>query len=121
MSVLRHGRSVGGATSSIEAWAGDRKTVKGDWPTPNAQISQDGEAPRTWLARREKLKAKCYNGNGAGTPLAMAVQLYRCSSIQHHLDATAAGGPAAKLCAEWVEQLMGLNRGWTRLEGRSGE
>jgi hypothetical protein len=37
---------------------------------------QLGETPETWLARRETLKAKGYNGNGCGTPLAMAVQLW---------------------------------------------
>ena len=36
---------------------------------------QLGETPHTWLARRERLKATHQNGNGCGTPLAMAVQL----------------------------------------------
>lgn len=31
------------------------------WPTPNAVVSQLGETPASWLARRERLKAKCYN------------------------------------------------------------
>ncbi len=38
-----------------------------------------------------------------------------CSQIR------AAYGTELKMAAEWVEQLMGFNRGWTRLEGRSGE
>jgi hypothetical protein len=46
------------------------------WPTPNAMNSQEGESPATWLARRETLKEKGINGNGAGTPLAMAVQCW---------------------------------------------
>jgi hypothetical protein len=46
------------------------------WPTPNAQVSQDGESPETWLKRKEAMKAKGYNGNGCGTPLTIAVQLY---------------------------------------------
>jgi hypothetical protein len=46
------------------------------WPTPNAQNMNDGERPETWLARQEALKAKGYNGNGAGVPLAIASQLW---------------------------------------------
>lgn len=45
-------------------------------PTPNAQVSQDGESPETWLKRKEAMKAKGYNGNGCGTPLTIAVQLH---------------------------------------------
>lgn len=51
-------------------------TPTGAWPTPAASIPQDGEGPETWLARRELLKAKCSNGNGAGMPLSIAVQLF---------------------------------------------
>jgi hypothetical protein len=46
------------------------------WPTPNAQVSQDGESPETWLKRKEAMKAKGYNGNGCGTPLTIALQLH---------------------------------------------
>lgn len=44
-------------------------------PTPNAMVSNDGESAESWLSRREKLKAKLTNGNGAGMPLTVAVQL----------------------------------------------
>lgn len=47
----------------------------GSWPTPDASVFNDGESAETWLARRERLKAKHMNGNGAGMPLAIAVQL----------------------------------------------
>lgn len=43
-----------------------------NWPTPDAGVSQDGETAGTWAARRARMKAKGYNGNGCGTPLAMA-------------------------------------------------
>lgn len=43
-------------------------------PTADASVAQDGEGAETWLAWRETLKAKGYNGNGCGTPLSMAVQ-----------------------------------------------
>ena len=42
------------------------------WPTPSASVVNDGESPETWFARRERLKAKKINGNGAGTPLTIA-------------------------------------------------
>lgn len=45
------------------------------WPTPNASLVQDGEEPETWLARREVLRAKGINGNGAGMPLTIAAKM----------------------------------------------
>ncbi|MFF3998598.1 DNA cytosine methyltransferase [Streptomyces cyaneofuscatus] len=44
-------------------------------PTPAAGNFNDGEAVESWLARRERNRAKGVNGNGMGTPLAIAVQL----------------------------------------------
>lgn len=49
-------------------------------PTPavndmGAGNPNDGEQPETWLARRERVKVTAKNGNGMGTPLAVAVQL----------------------------------------------
>jgi len=46
------------------------------WPTPDAQAINDSEEPDTWLDRREREKAKGQNGNGMGTPLAMAAKLW---------------------------------------------
>lgn len=45
------------------------------FPTPDASVANDGEGPETWLARREKVRAKGINGNGMGMPLSIAVQL----------------------------------------------
>lgn len=45
------------------------------WPTPDASIAQDKEGLETWLARRERVKAKGINGNGMGMPLTIAAQL----------------------------------------------
>ena len=69
------------------------------WPTPDASVANDGEGPETWLARRETLKEKGYNGNGAGMPLAIAVQapmerLGRCPCRCHTSMSSAAGSPA---------------------------
>jgi hypothetical protein len=47
---------------------------KRDWPTPAAANPNDGERLDSWLARRERLRQEYNNGNGCGTPLAIAVQ-----------------------------------------------
>lgn len=44
-------------------------------PTPTAGQHNYDEDPDQWLARRETLKAKGINGNGAGTPLGVAVKM----------------------------------------------
>ena len=44
-------------------------------PTPSAMNPNDGEDLATWEARRQRVKAQHKNGNGFGTPLAIAVQL----------------------------------------------
>lgn len=44
-------------------------------PTPDAMNPNDGEGFDTWEARRLRVKATGKNGNGFGTPLAIAVQL----------------------------------------------
>lgn len=44
-------------------------------PTPAAMNPNDGESVETWEARRQRVKAEKKNGNGFGTPLAIAVQL----------------------------------------------
>lgn len=44
-------------------------------PTPSAMVANDGETPRTWLERRERVKVTANNGNGMGMPLTIAVQL----------------------------------------------
>lgn len=43
-------------------------------PTPNAAAGNYDEDPESWYARRELLKAKGINGNGAGLPLGIAVR-----------------------------------------------
>lgn len=44
-------------------------------PTPTASNPNDGESLESWEARRQRNKAKGINGNGQGTPLAIAVRL----------------------------------------------
>lgn len=52
------------------------------WPTPDANVMNDGEAPESFEARRQKNIAKGYNGNGMGTPLAMAAQMWPTTTTQ---------------------------------------
>lgn len=42
-------------------------------PTPSAGVHNDGESLASWEERRARLLALDYNGNGQGTPLAIAV------------------------------------------------
>mgnify|MGYP001618450461 CR=1 FL=1 len=46
------------------------------WPTPAAMNPNDGESVESWQARVVLLKEKHGNGNGAGTPLAIAAQMW---------------------------------------------
>lgn len=46
------------------------------WATPDASNSNDGESVESWLVRREKVKEKLHNGNGAGMPLAVMVKAF---------------------------------------------
>lgn len=55
----------------------ERRTVESgssSWPTPDASLMNDGEDPDSFERRRKRLAEKGYNGNGASTPLAMAVK-----------------------------------------------
>jgi DNA (cytosine-5)-methyltransferase 1 len=44
-------------------------------PTPAAGAFNDGESVESWLARRDRQKKLGRNGNGIGTPLAIAIRL----------------------------------------------
>ena len=44
-------------------------------PTPVAGAFNDGESVESWLARRDRQKKLGRNGNGIGTPLAIAIRL----------------------------------------------
>lgn len=50
---------------------GLEQQVRASWPTPDANAMNMGESPESWDARREKLRAKHMNGNGAGRVLAV--------------------------------------------------
>ena len=103
--VARNTRQ-GSLTGQVRGWASPRAERGGAdlrvqaWPTPDAALMNDGEEPKSFLARQAKLAKKHNNSNGAGTPLAMAVKL-------------GPRPPEGLLNPEWVEQLMGWPAGWT--------
>ena len=47
----------------------------GSWPTPDAALMNDAADPVKHQERRDRLKEKHHNGNGAGLPLGQAVHL----------------------------------------------
>lgn len=67
---LRSARAMSGNVSSSSRW-----------PTPDASVANDGEMPEAFLARRERVRLRRLNGNGMGTPLAMASKLWFTPSV----------------------------------------
>jgi DNA (cytosine-5)-methyltransferase 1 len=66
-------------------------------PTPNAGNFNDGESLESWRARRERNKAKGINGNGQGTPLAIAAQMLAEPGAQEWVTAEGIDyGPAIR-------------------------
>lgn len=61
------------------------QTCEEHWPTPDGQIFQDNHqcTPEEWDQRRQRLKenAKTPNGNGCGTPLAMAAYVWATPGV----------------------------------------
>jgi hypothetical protein len=52
------------------------------WPTPDANVMNDGEGPETFFARQERQKAKGINGNGMGMPLTIAATTWPTPSAR---------------------------------------
>lgn len=61
-------------TSAHPTAANDGSASPGLLPTPSAGNFNDGEPLESWEARRQANLAKGINGNGQGTPLAIAAQ-----------------------------------------------
>lgn len=105
-------------------------------PTPSACVANDGERPETWLARRERVKAKGINGNGMGMPLTIAAQLLPTPTVndagnstlppslrgrdslpgQMLRDDSVPTGPGTHLNPSFVKEMMGFPVGWTVCE-----
>ena len=59
------------------------------WPTPDANVFNDGQTVEAWEAREAKERAKGYNGNGGGIPLAMRVRMWPTATVQHRAGSAA--------------------------------
>lgn len=47
------------------------------WPSPQSNLVNDGESIESWEARRQQNLGKKINGNGMGTPLTIASQVWQ--------------------------------------------
>lgn len=54
------------------------------WATPSGAVVNDGETAETFFARREELKAKGINGNGAGVPLTVMADAWPTPNQRDH-------------------------------------
>ncbi len=75
---MRAGRVYALPTSELRIGEIDSSCSRGGqlWPTPDASAFNDGENLEQWTERREAVKATGQNGNGFGTPLAVAVRMW---------------------------------------------
>lgn len=67
-----------GGRSCTALRVSERRTGESDsslWPTPDSAIFNDGQSLAAYLSRKQRELAKGYNGNGGGTPLAMAAAI----------------------------------------------
>jgi len=67
----------------------------------DAAVSNDGEQPETFFARRQEIKAKGINGNGMGTPLAIAAKAWPTPSAK--LGDDRRGFPSPELAAARIK------------------
>lgn len=104
----RHGLDLGPAVGQIPA-----PPRGGLLPTPAATAFNDGESLESWQARNQRLRELGVNGNGMGTPLAVAVQMLRTPTAQlavnggsQHPDKRKAGGHGPTLADEVEHALL---------------
>ena len=76
----------------------------------------DGEDPKTWFARRERLKITANNGNGAGVPLTVAAASFHPDQTTDQ-DGESSSSNTRRLNPLFVEMLMGYPIGWTGFGG----
>ena len=74
------------------------------WPTPSARQFNYSESVEAWDKRREELRLKKCNGNGAGRMLNIETRRGLKKERSHE-----------RTSPEWVEALMGFPVGWTGL------
>jgi len=78
------------------------------WPTPAAHPFD--QSPEVFDRRREILRARGINGNGAGLILAVEVRRGQPSEATEPHQ-------SGRLSPDWVEALMGFPEGWTLTDG----
>lgn len=117
----------------------DLPTAANLWPTPHGMPKPE-YARRQGPSGNERLKVTTNNGNGAGMPLTIAVQMWPTPTSSVNSNRTMrrapshgvshgkvlggevneaeaeAGRPRGQLNPTWVEWLMGFPLGWTDLE-----
>jgi DNA (cytosine-5)-methyltransferase 1 len=106
------GRMAGGLIYAAEA--GPTAAGAGLLPTPAAGNFNDGESLGSWETRRQANLAKGINGNGQGTPLAIAAQaLLKTPTAQlavnggsQHPDKRRAGGHGPTLADQVEHELL---------------
>lgn len=75
------------------------------WPTPTGSVINDGESLESWEARKQRNLAKNCNGNGMGTPLTIAAQLWGTPTSHERTHAprdVANGIQLANQAATWA-------------------
>jgi hypothetical protein len=96
-TLPKHGMTCGGAV--FELLMSEHPTAGSGCssllPTPAAMNPNDGESVETWEARRQRVMMTAANGNGFGTPLAIAIQLLPSprTSDANGAGAHGTGGP----------------------------
>lgn len=101
------------------------------WPTPDASLANEQESAESWVARQAREMKKHQNGNGMGTPLAIAVKLWPTATAG---DAAGSGSRVlpgsnahpgtsltdatqrtfgGRLNPDWVDALMGFPVGYS--------
>lgn len=98
-------RLEGGHTMNLQ----DQVQDFGRWPTPDANVMNDGEGPETFFARQARVKAKGINGNGMGMPLTIAATTWptpaardwKGSNQEEKHDRGSKGPPLNEMAVLW--------------------
>jgi len=126
------GTMLDGAVCELQRWAHPTGESDGSasagWPTPTAHPFD--QPPEVFDRRREILRARGINGNGAG--LILAVEVRRAWPTPAASDHKGSSKPGqrrgqlseatephqpGRLSPDWVEALMGFPAGWTLTDG----
>ncbi len=97
--------SIGDPRAVPEPQQVDLGSVVKFLPTPAAGNFNDGESVESWEARRAEQAAKHRNGNGFGTPLAMAVKMLPTPTTDDANNVTRASGEFQSLVRTVVSLL----------------